>query len=319
MNVKVENLEEKKVSEFLQYKGKSKKSNTRARKLKDKFMKGSIFGIAGFNIILVFMIFFFVFSNSLKFFGEFPMKDFFLGKEWISLSEKYGLLPLMAGSFWVTGIAISIAAPLSVITAVYIAEYADPKIREGLKVTIETMAALPSVVLGYIGLYVFSGPIKNIFNLNTGLTALTGGIILAFMAIPTMVSMADDSIRALDKSYKEASLSLGANKLETIVKIILPGAFPGIFAGIMLGFGRIIGETMAVLMVTGNAPILKAGPLSPVRTLTATIAAEMGEVVQGGTHYYALFAIGFVLFAISFTTNTLGDHFIHKSRKMMGK
>lgn len=316
MSVKVKSLGELVFTRSLKI---SNRKSTKFRKFKDILMKRAIFGVAGFNILLVFMIFLFIFTNTIKFFDDFPVNEFFLGKEWISLSDKFGLLPLLSGSFWVTGIAIIIAAPLSVITAVYLAEYANPKVREVLKIIIETMAALPSVVLGYIGLYVFSGPIKNIFNLNTGLTALTGGIILAFMAIPTMVSMADDSIRALDKSYKEASLSLGANKLETIATVILPAAFPGIFAGVMLGFGRIIGETMAVLMVTGNAPILNAGPLSPVRTLTATIAAEMGEVVQGGTHYYSLFAVGFVLFAISFTTNTIGDHFIHKSRKLMGK
>lgn len=316
MNVKVKNS-----GEPIFFKGfKSRKRKSIGfRKFKDGFMKKTIFGIAGFNILIVFMIFLFVFTNTLKFFKDFPINEFIFGKEWISLSDKFGLLPLISGSFWVTGIAVLIAAPLSIVTAIYIAEYANPRVRGILKIIIETMAALPSVVLGYIGLYVFSGPIKNIFNLNTGLTALTGGIILAFMAIPTMVSMSDDSIRALDKSYKEASLSIGANKLETIVKVIFPAAFPGIFAGIMLGFGRIIGETMAVLMVTGNAPILNAGPLSPVRTLTATIAAEMGEVVQGSTHYYSLFAVGFILFAISFITNTIGDHFIHKSRKIMGK
>ena len=136
------------------------------------------------------------------------------------------------------------------------------------------------------------------------------------MAIPTIVSIADDSLNALDKSYKEASLALGANKIETIFNILLPAAFPGIFAGIMLGFGRIIGETLTVLMITGNSPILALSPLSPVRTLTATIAAEMGEVVQGSTHYYALFAIGIILFLISFITNSIADNFIQKSRKM---
>ena len=198
-------------------------------------------------------------------------------------------------------------------------EYASKKTRDIFKLLIETMSALPSVVLGYIGLYVLSTLVKNIFNLNTGLTALTGGILLSFMAIPTMVSISDDAIRALDPSYKEASLAMGANKLETIVKIILPAAFPGIFAGIMLGFGRIIGETITVLMVTGNAPILGGGILSPVRTLTATIAAEMGEVVNGSTHYYILFAVGLVLFGISFVTNTIADYFINKSRKIMRK
>lgn len=285
------------------------------RRLKDKTMKGTIFSIAGFNILLVFMIFMFVFTNSLKFFGHISPKDFFLGKVWISLSEIYGLLPLFMGTLWVTLVALGVSVPLSVITAIYIAEYAKPKTREVLKITIETMSALPSVALGYIGLYVLSGPIKDLFGLPTGLTALTGGIMLAFMAMPTMISMADDSLRALDKSYKQASLALGANRLETIVKVLLPAAFPGIFAGIMLGFGRIVGETMTVLMVTGNSPNLRATFLSPVRTMTATIAAEMGEVVQGSDHYFSLFAIGLVLFIISFITNTLGDYFIQKSRR----
>ena len=285
------------------------------RKVIDKTMKGTIIGIAGFNIIIVFLIFLFILTNSMKFFSHIPFTDFFFGRDWVSLSEVFGLLPLLTGSLWVTLSALVIAVPLSIITAVYISEYASEKKRESLKILIETMSALPSVALGYIGLYVFSDPIKRLFDLNTGLTALTGGIMLAFMAIPTIVSISDDAIRALDKSYKEASLALGANKLETIIKVILPAAFPGIFAGIMLGFGRIIGETMTVLMVTGNSPNLRATLLSPVRTMTATIAAEMGEVVQGSEHYYALFAIGLVLFVISFITNTLGDYFIHKSRK----
>lgn len=285
------------------------------RKFKDKTMKNVIFGVAGFNIIIVFLIFMFVFTNSYKFFSHYEMGKFFGGVKWISLSEVFGLLPLLTGSLWVTFTALAIAVPLSVITAVYIAEYAHKKTRDILKVMIETMAALPSVALGYIGLYVLSGPIKNLFGLDTGLTALTGGIMLAFMSIPTMVSISDDAIRALDKSYKEASLALGANKLETIVKVLLPAAFPGIFAGVMLGFGRIIGETMTVLMVTGNSPNIRAGLLSPVRTMTATIAAEMGEVVNGSEHYLSLFAIGLVLFVISFITNTLGDYFIHKTRR----
>ena len=285
------------------------------RKVIDKTMKGTIIGIAGFNIIIVFLIFLFILTNSMKFFSHIPFTDFFFGRDWVSLSEVFGLLPLLTGSLWVTLSALLIAVPLSIITAVYISEYASEKKRETLKILIETMSALPSVALGYIGLYVFSDPIKRLFSLNTGLTALTGGIMLAFMAIPTIVSISDDAIRALDKSYKEASLALGANKLETIIKVILPAAFPGIFAGIMLGFGRIIGETMTVLMVTGNSPNLRATLLSPVRTMTATIAAEMGEVVQGSEHYYALFAIGLILFVISFITNTLGDYFIHKSRK----
>ncbi|WP_320047428.1 phosphate ABC transporter permease subunit PstC [uncultured Ilyobacter sp.] len=288
------------------------------RKIKDTFMKHTIFGVAAFNILIVFSIFFYVFTNGMKFFGEGSITDFLLGKTWIPLSDLYGFLPLLAGSFWVSIIALAISIPLSLFTAIYISEYASKKTREIFKVLIETMAALPSVVLGYIGLYVFSKYIRDIFGLNSGLTALNGGVLLAIMAIPTMVSIADDAIMALDKSYKEASLAIGANKLETIVKVLLPAAFPGIFAGIMLGFGRIIGETMTVLMVTGNSPILNAGPLTAVRTLTATIAAEMGEVTIGDQHYYSLFTLGIVLFAISFLTNTVADHFIHKSRKNIG-
>ena len=160
-----------------------------------------------------------------------------------------------------TLIALLISVPVGIFTAIYIAEYASPRMRTLLKITIETMSAVPSVVLGFLGLYVLSGVVKDIFNLNSGLTALSGGIMLAFMAIPTIVSIADDSLIALDKSYKEASLALGANKIETIVNVLLPAAFPGIFAGIMLGFGRIIGETLTVLMITGNSPILATTPL----------------------------------------------------------
>lgn len=285
------------------------------RRFKDSSMKHILFGVGVSNIIIIFLIFLFIFSNGMKFFVHYSAKDFFFGAKWISLSEFYGLLPLLVGSFWVTLVALIISIPVGIFTAIYIAEYASPKMRTTFKIIIETMSAIPSVVLGFIGLYALSSIVKNAFNLNSGLTALTGGIMLAFMAIPTIVSIADDSLNALDKSYKEASLALGANKVETIFNVLLPAAFPGIFAGIMLGFGRIIGETLTVLMITGNSPILATSPLSPVRTLTATIAAEMGEVVQGSTHYFALFAIGIILFFISFITNSIADRFIQKSRK----
>lgn len=292
-------------------------NNIKCRKDEDNKTKKLVYGVATLNIIVVFLIFFFIFINSIKFFSQYSVFKFFLGTEWVSLSHKFGFLPLLVGSLWVTFIAIIIAVPLSIVTAVYIAEYASSKTREVLKIIIETMAAIPSVVLGYLGFTVIAGPIKTIFNLNTGLTAFTGGIILAFMSMPTMISIADDSIRSLDKSYKQASLALGASKMQTIINVIFPAAFPGIFAAIMLGFGRIIGETMTVLMVTGNSPNLKVSALSPVRTMTATVAAEMGEVVHGSEHYHALFAIGFILFIISFITNTLADIFIQKARKNM--
>lgn len=285
------------------------------RKFKDTLMKHVLFGVGVSNIFIIFLIFFFIFINGVKFFSEYSTANFFFGTEWISLSEIFGLLPLLVGSFWVIFIALLIAIPIGIITAIYISEYATPKIRTMLKIIIETMSAIPSVVLGFIGLYLLATPIKNMFGLDTGLNALTGGIMLAFMAIPTIVTIADDSLMALDKSYKQASLALGANKIETILNVLLPASFPGIFAGIMLGFGRIIGETLAVLMITGNSPVLATTPLSPIRTLTATIASEMGEVVQGSTHYHALFAIGLVLFALSFFTNYIADKFSRKARQ----
>ncbi len=289
------------------------------RKIKDSLMNKFHSMVGIFNILIVILIFTFIFLNSLAFFKNYPLSKFFIGTEWISLSEKYGILPLLVGSFWVTLIALAISIPISIIMTIYITEFADKRSKKILKIIIETMSALPSVVLGNLGLYILSGVVKNIFHLNSGLNALTGGIMLSFMAIPTIISLSDDALSSLDKSYREASLALGANRLETVFKILLPTAFPGIFAGIMLGFGRIIGETMAVLMITGNSPLIAASPLSPIRTLTATIAAEMGEVVQGSLHYHALFAIALVLFAISFFTNSIADKYIRKSRKLIGK
>lgn len=289
------------------------------RKFKDWLAKYVLISVGFFNIVILATMFMFIFFNSFNFFKEYSVTEFFTGKDWIPLSGKYGILPLLSGTFWITIIALAIAIPLGIFSALYIREYAPKKMQNTLKMIVETMSALPSVVLGFIGLYVLSGPIKAIFGLNSGLTALTGGVILAFMALPTIVSFTDDAFKALDKSYKEASLALGANKLETIFKVLLPAAAPGIFAGVMLGFGRVLGETMTVLMVTGNAPIIATTPLSSVRALTATIAAEMGEVVQGSTHYYSLFALGFVLFIISFATNTMADIYVRKSRKLTGK
>lgn len=289
------------------------------RKYKDLTAKYSLIAIGVCNILILIAMFMFIFLNSVNFFREYPVKDFFLGKEWIPLSGLYGFLPLLIGTFWITFVALIIAIPIGIISALYLREYAPPKAREFIKTIIETMSALPSVVLGFIGLHLLSSIVQDLFSLNTGLTALTGGIMLTFMALPTIVSFTDDALNALDKSYKEASYALGANKLETILKILLPAAFPGIFAGIMLGFGRVLGETMTVLMITGNSPIMADSPLSAVRALTATIATEMGEVVQGSLHYNSLFALGLVLFVISFATNSVADIFVRKSRKLSGK
>ncbi|HEY3250529.1 MAG TPA: phosphate ABC transporter permease subunit PstC, partial [Ignavibacteria bacterium] len=189
------------------------------------------------------------------------------------------------------------------IGAIYISEIANAKEREFLKPFIEILAGIPSVVLGFFGLVVVAPAVKGLFGLNTGLTALTGAVLLAFMAIPTIITISEDAIKSVPAAYKEASLALGANKLITLWKVTVPAALSGIVAAVMLGMGRVVGETMAVMMVTGNAPVISLNPFTSVRTMTATIAAEMGEVTFGSAHYSALFWVGIVLMLMTFLLN----------------
>jgi phosphate transport system permease protein len=219
------------------------------------------------------------------------------------------------GTLVVTLGAAVISIPIGVACAVYIAEVAPPKTKEILKAGIELLSAIPSVVLGFIGMVTLSPWIKQFFHLPTGLTALSGSVMLAFMAMPTIVSIAEDALYSVPKSYKEGALALGATHWQTIYRVLVPAAAPGILAAVMLGIGRVIGETMAVMMITGNSAVLPTTLLQPVRTLTATIAAEMGEAVVGSEHYYALFAIGIVLFVISFAVNMTADMFLHKKQR----
>jgi len=262
------------------------------------FING-IISIVVLGLILAFLIY-----NSLKFFSSYPFFDFISGTRWSpTVNEKFGFVPLMVGSLEVAFGAILIAVPLGIGVAIYIGELAPRLVRETLKPIIEVLATIPSVVLGFIGLKTVVPFVKNIFNLSIGLTALSGSIILAFMSLPTIISISEDAISAVPNGLRNASLALGANKWETTYKIVVPTASSGILAAVMLGLGRIIGETMAVLMITGNSPRIVFSWLQPVRTITATIAAEMGETVQGGLHYSALFGIGLVLFLVTFLTN----------------
>jgi phosphate transport system permease protein len=221
-------------------------------------------------------------------------------------------MPLILGSLLVTLGAAIISIPIGVACAVYISEVAPSKTKEILKSGIELLAAIPSVVLGFIGMVTLVPWVKSVFHLPTGLTALSGSIMLAFMAMPTIVSVAEDALYSVPKNYKEGAFALGATHWQTIYRVMLPAASSGIVAAVMLGIGRVIGETMAVMMITGNSAIIPHSILQPVRTLTATIAAEMGEAVVGSEHYFALFAIGIVLFVISFIINVTADLFLHK-------
>jgi len=284
------------------------------RKFKEFIIEKLILICGLASILFVALIFLFLLREGLAVFKTVGPFEFLFGKSWYPISEpaQLGILPLIIGSLLVTLGAAVISIPIGVASAVYISEIAPLKIKEILKAGIELLAAIPSVVLGFIGMVTLVPWVKKIFHLPTGLTALSGSIMLAFMAMPTIVSIAEDAVYSVPKSYKEGALALGATHWQTIYRIILPAGSSGILAAIMLGIGRVIGETMAVMMITGNAAIIPHTILQPVRTLTATIAAEMGEAVVGSEHYFALFAIGIVLFVISFAINVTADLFLHK-------
>lgn len=232
--------------------------------------------------------------------------QFLTSKLWYPTNEpvaQLGILPLILGTIIVSLAAILFALPLGIASAIYLAEVANPKIRNILKPLIELLAGIPSVVYGFFGLIVIVPAIQSIFGLPVGETALAGSIVLAIMALPTIITIAEDALRAVPRPMKEASLALGATRWQTIVRVSIPVAKSGITAGIILGIGRAIGETMAVLMVTGNASSMPHSLFDPVRTIPATIAAELGEAPAGGLHYKALFALGIILFIITFCIN----------------
>jgi len=286
------------------------------RKIKEFIIENLILICGLASIFFVVLIFLFLLKEGLSVFKIVSPLNFLFGKSWYPISEppQLGILPLILGSMMVTAGAAIISIPIGVACAVYIAEIAPPKIKEPLKAGIELLAAIPSVVLGFIGMVTLVPWVKQLFNLPTGLTALSGSIMLAFMAMPTIVSIAEDALYSVPKSYKEGAFALGATHWQTIKRVILPASSSGILAAVMLGIGRVIGETMAVMMITGNSAVIPHSILIPIRTLTATIAAEMGEAVVGSEHYFALFAIGIVLFVISFAINVTADLFLHKKQ-----
>lgn len=268
------------------------------------------------SIVFVVLIFTFLVKEGLGIFGQVSPLAFLGGRSWYPISSppQFGILPLICGSVAVTLGAAVFAVPFGVASAIYIAEVAPPRARELLKTGIELLAAIPSVVIGFVGMLVVAPFVRETFHLSTGQTALTGSLMLSLMAMPTTVSIAEDALRAVPRRYKEAALALGATHWEYIHRVALRAAAPGIVAAVMLGIGRVIGETMAVMMLTGNSAQIPHTLLQPVRTLTATVAAEMGETVKGSEHYSALFAIGIVLFAITFAVNLVADAFLHRAR-----
>jgi phosphate transport system permease protein len=273
-----------------------------------------------FSIGLVLLIFVFLLREGLPVLVEVPLANF-LDVHWYPTFGFFGMLPLILGSAVVTITAIAIALPLGVATAVFVREVAPNWAREILKPLIEVLAGIPSVVLGFFGMTIVAPLVRETLGAPTGLTALTGALILAYMALPTIISVAEDALDAVPKSYRDGGLAMGATQWQTIWRVVVPAARSGIVTAVMLGMGRAIGETMAVMMVTGNAarmPVELDAILRPVRTMTATIAAEMGEVAQGSVHYHALFALGIVLFVVTFLINLTAARAIFAKRRRGG-
>jgi phosphate transport system permease protein len=261
-------------------------------------------------ILFVFAIFFFIFREACAMLAELDLVEFFTSPNWRPDSvvrPQYGILALLVGSLSVTTLAMLIAVPLGLGAAVYVSEFAGPRTKETLKIVIELLAAIPSVVWGFIGIMVLGPIIIRATGAPVGICLLNGGIILALMSVPIIVSVSEDSLRAVPDSYREAATALGASRWEIVYRVLFPAAKNGLLAAVLLGVGRAIGETMAVLMVTGQSVRIFRSLLEPVQTLTATIAAEMGEAVKGGDHYRVLFLIGVVLFAVTFVVNLTAD------------
>ena len=273
---------------------------------------------AGYSsILMVLLIFLFLMREGLPALVDVPLKDLF-STRWYPIEEYFGILPLVGGSILVTLGATLVAIPLGIGTAVYISEVAPAWIKEFLKPMVEILAGLPSVVLGFLGILVAVPFLRRFLNLPTGLTALTGSIMLGLIAVPTIVSIAEDALNTVPQSYRQAALAVGATPWQTIWGVTLPAARSGVLTAIMLGVGRALGDTMAVMMVTGNAPVLPTSLQSiimPIRTMTATVASEMGEVAQGSAHYHVLFFIGIILFMLSLVINITASSVSMKSRK----
>jgi phosphate transport system permease protein len=269
-------------------------------------------------IIFVFGIFLFVFREGAGFlFHGLSLHQFLFSAEWYPTSAshpRYGVLALIAGTASVTVLAMMFAVPFGVGGAVFVSEFCGPKLKEVLKITIELLAAIPSVVWGFIGLTVMNPLIMKVFRVPIGLNALNGGIILALMSLPIIVSISEDALKAVPDSYREAALAMGVTRWQLVYRVLLPAAKNGLLAAALLGVGRAVGETMAVLMATGHSVNIPHGPMDSVRTLTATIAAELGEAPVGSNHYQVLFIIGLLLFAITFVVNLTAYSIVHGVR-----
>ncbi|MDY0360529.1 MAG: phosphate ABC transporter permease subunit PstC [Desulforegulaceae bacterium] len=277
------------------------------RESKEKKIRLFFLMMGFFCIFIMAMIIVFLFIEGFPLFKEIKIHDFLFGKYWYPTYDPadFGILALIVGSLLVTIISGSIAVPLGLMTAIYIAEVANEKVSEFVKPLIELLASIPSVVIGFFGMVIVAPFLQEIFNISSGLNIFNASLMLAFMSVPTICSLSEDAIKAVPSSLKEASLGLGATHFETIVRVIIPSALSGISTSVILGMSRAMGETMVVLMVAGGAAMIPGSIFDPVRPMPASIAAEMGEAPVGSEHYHALFAIGFVLFLFTLLFNLM--------------
>jgi phosphate transport system permease protein len=291
----------------------------RVKRVKEFLIEKFFFANGLLAILILLGIFSLLILKSYPAIEELGWKPFLLSPEWNPTgyeTSRYGILSLMVSTLMVTLGALLIAVPLGIACAAFISEVASPRLREILKPTVEILAAIPSVVIGFLGIVLVNPILSRIFGIPHGLNALNGSLLLAVMSLPTIISLSEDALKAVPNSYKEASFALGANRWQTLARVSVPSALSGIIASVMLGMGRAIGETMTVLMATGNARALTFNFLEPVQTMTATIAIELGEVPYNTTHYYALFIIAFVLFLMTFLVNLASDVILQKYQEV---
>ena len=291
------------------------------RRIRENLIHAVLVAVAFSSLVFLVGIVLVLFREGMPIFQKTGLAHFIFGRDWYPtyVPPSFGTLPLMAGSFLVTVGAMAIAIPVGVASAITISQVLPGRARGIVKPVVELLAGVPSVVYGLFGMQIMAPLMMNVFNLPTGLTALTASIILGIMALPTVVSIAEDALSAVPGTYREASYALGATRWETISRVLVPAASSGIVTAALLGMGRAIGETMTVLMVAGGAAVVPTSFLQPVRPMSATIAAEMGEAPVGGSHYHALFAIAIVLFVVTLAFNMVADSFTRRfQRKVAG-
>jgi phosphate transport system permease protein len=283
----------------------------------EKFIEGWIY-LAGLLAIVVLMgIIILLVREGLPIFFHTPPWKFFFGTRWYPISEPptFGIMPFFIATLWVTVVATVISVPVGVACAAYLSEVAPASVRETVKPVVELLAGFPSVVMGFIGLMLLSPLVQSAFNLNTGLSGLTAGIMLALMSLPIIISVSEDALRAVPDGFRQASYALGATKWDTIWHVCIPAALSGITAAVMLGVGRAIGETMTVLMVAGGALAVPVSPTDPMMPMTAAIASGIGNAVRGGLQYQALFAIGLILFVLTLFVNLIADRVLERQKR----